>query len=131
MNRSHGVTETGGYLLRLRDMEDGILRAWILLSTGDFEPLGKIASALGQLGEVAKSLAETNGCELEEGSVGGEWDVGLLDEDERTRGHVASLRDYTYVDGTADEERLRRHLGLLLTGKRPSRVIPVTGAVAR
>ncbi len=125
-----GAGTEGGYLLRLVREADQSPRAWLLLRTSDFEPSAAMPQALAALAAAAKSIAADAHCWLDECSVGG-VDDSFLEGPERELGHVASLRDYTYADGSADPDRLRWHFGLLLGARKITPLLAVSGAVAR
>lgn len=123
-------SDDSGYLLCLFDQTTKEPRAWMLLRTVDFEPLGAMATTLAALARAAKGLAETAGCRLDERSAGGQ-DVQALRELTSCRGHVAGLREYTFADGEADSDRLCRHFRLLLRDKPVTRAVSAIGALAR
>jgi hypothetical protein len=125
-----GAGTEGGYLLRLVQQADQSPRAWLLLRTADFEPLAAMPQALAALAAAAKSVAADHLCCLDERSVGG-VDDSFLEEPDRELGHIASLRDYTYADGSADSDRLLWHLALLLGGRKITALLAASGAVAR
>ena len=130
MNFLRTSTAESGYLLRLAQEAGQKSRSWILLQTLDFTPLSEMAKALSALAQVAKEVAEANGCVLDERSVGG-LDDAFPDGTDHEPGHIASLRDYTYTDGLADVERLRWHFDLLLQGRRVTAILPMSGGLVR
>ncbi len=122
--------DAGGYLLEILGGDDS-LHVRMVLTTAGFEPAGKMAEALADVSDAVKALAEETGRRMEERSAGGPWDMAPALEEGAIPTHVAGLRDYTFVDGSADIERVRRHCKRLLDGKGVYRVIPAVGNVAR
>ncbi len=122
--------DAGGYLLEILDGDDA-LHARMVLTTAGFEPVGKMAEALADISDAVKALAEETGRRLEERSAGGPWDMEPALEESAIPTHIARLGDYTFVDGSADIERVQRHCRRLLDGKGVYSVIPAVGNVAR
>ena len=112
-----------GYLYSFRD-KDNEIQTWMLMKTEGFAPISSIASALHSLSVCAKEVGDEFEFTLTEGSIDG-WETacdGITLDGEC--GGIVSLRDYTYVDGSVNENRFSSHLRLLCNRKR---IVPITG----
>ncbi len=123
--------DPSGYLFTLTDKSSNKIRTWLLLTTDDFNPLSAMTDALGDLGRAAYDVAASHAAFASEASVGNLDIVFPRDSDDRGRGRADHLYNYTFADGTADVDRFRWHLKMLLAGRSVGNVVPVIGAVAR
>jgi len=118
-------------MFTLTDKSSDEIRTWLLLTTDDFNPLSAMADALGDLGRAACDVAASHDAFASEASVGNLDTVFPRDRADRGRGRADHLYNYTFADGTADADRFRWHLEMLLAEQVVGDVVPVTGAVAR